>query len=114
MGDRTLPPPLNFFLDSFHILYWHDAVGGKSVDIRPISLMVAEELKARIREIIEAKCPERVDLGEMYVGTIHSFCFEMLKDLDTVTVASMFWMNLRESPSSPCLTDTICLARAAR
>jgi DNA helicase-2/ATP-dependent DNA helicase PcrA len=42
----------------------------------------AEELKARIREILDAECPEKADLGEMYVGTIHSFCFEMLKELE--------------------------------
>jgi len=41
----------------------------------------AEELKARIRSILDRECPNKADLGEMYVGTIHSFCFEMLKDL---------------------------------
>jgi len=42
----------------------------------------AEELKSRIREILEKVCPERADIGDMYVGTIHSFCFEMLRELD--------------------------------
>lgn len=42
----------------------------------------AEELKARIREILDSECPNKADLGEMYVGTIHSFCFEMLKELE--------------------------------
>jgi DNA helicase-2/ATP-dependent DNA helicase PcrA len=42
----------------------------------------AEELKARIREILDRVCPDRADIGEMYVGTIHSFCFEMLRELE--------------------------------
>jgi len=41
----------------------------------------AEELKTRIREILDDICPDRPDIGEMFVGTIHSFCFEMLKEL---------------------------------
>ncbi len=42
----------------------------------------AEELKSRIRRILDEKCPERADFGEMYIGTIHSFCFFMLQELD--------------------------------
>lgn len=42
----------------------------------------AEELKSRIREILDAVHPDRADIGDMYVGTIHSFCFEMLKELE--------------------------------
>jgi len=42
----------------------------------------AEELKARIRSILDRECPSKADLGDMYVGTIHSFCFEMLKELE--------------------------------
>jgi len=42
----------------------------------------AEELKARIREILDRECPSKADLGDMYVGTIHSFCFEMLKQIE--------------------------------
>lgn len=42
----------------------------------------AEELKTRIREILDEECPERADFGDMYIGTIHSFCFFMLKELD--------------------------------
>lgn len=41
----------------------------------------AGELKARIREVLLRENPERSDISEMYVGTIHSFCFEILKDL---------------------------------
>lgn len=42
----------------------------------------ADELKSRIRSILDAECPEHSDIGEMYVGTIHSFCFYMLKELE--------------------------------
>ncbi len=41
----------------------------------------AEELRVRIRKILEEECPGRADIGELYIGTIHSFCFEMLKRL---------------------------------
>jgi DNA helicase II / ATP-dependent DNA helicase PcrA len=40
----------------------------------------AEELKARVRLILNADQPDRADLGDMYIGTIHSFCFEKLKE----------------------------------
>jgi hypothetical protein len=42
----------------------------------------AEQLKTRIRGILEARCPNRADFGVMYVGTIHAFCFYMLKEID--------------------------------
>ncbi|MCJ7633568.1 UvrD-helicase domain-containing protein, partial [Candidatus Bathyarchaeota archaeon] len=58
-------------------------------DARPKSIVAftftekaAEELKARIRAILNDVCPEKADLGDMHVGTIHSFCFEMLKELE--------------------------------
>lgn len=41
----------------------------------------AEELKSRIRSILLQEQPERSDIGDMYVGTIHSYCFEKLKEL---------------------------------
>lgn len=42
----------------------------------------AEELKGRIREILDKVCPKKADIGDMYIGTIHGFCFEMLKELE--------------------------------
>jgi len=42
----------------------------------------ADELKSRIRIILDKECPDRADFGDMYVGTIHSFCFLMLQELD--------------------------------
>lgn len=42
----------------------------------------AAELKARIRRHLEDAVPEEPSLGDMYVGTIHSFCLRILKELD--------------------------------
>ena len=41
----------------------------------------AEELKLRIRRRLEEECPDKSDFGDMYVGTIDSFCLYMLKEL---------------------------------
>ena len=40
----------------------------------------AEELKLRIRSIIHELIGHQPDIGDLYVGTIHSFCFELLKE----------------------------------
>lgn len=42
----------------------------------------AEELKTRVRTILEKRCPQRADFGDMFIGTIHAFCFFMLKEID--------------------------------
>lgn len=41
----------------------------------------AAELKARIRGHLEEMVPQEPSLGDMYVGTIHSFCLRLLKEL---------------------------------
>ena len=41
----------------------------------------AEELKARVRSVLGEVVPGKTDLGDIYVGTIHSYCFEQLKEL---------------------------------
>lgn len=41
----------------------------------------AGELKFRIRRILEETCPEKSDFGDMYVGTIDSFCLYLLKKI---------------------------------
>ena len=41
----------------------------------------ANELKARIRRHLEEMVPDEPSLGDMYVGTIHSFCLRLLKEL---------------------------------
>ncbi len=40
----------------------------------------AEELKFRIRKHLQELHPENPELGDMYVGTVHSFCYELLKE----------------------------------
>ena len=40
----------------------------------------AEELKHRIRAKLEEAIPEEPSLGDMYVGTIHSFCLRVLRE----------------------------------
>jgi len=40
----------------------------------------AKELKFRIRGKIRELVGHQPDIGDIYVGTIHSFCFELLKE----------------------------------
>jgi len=40
----------------------------------------AEEMKFRVRKHLQDLRPENPEIGDMYVGTIHSFCFELLKE----------------------------------
>lgn len=42
----------------------------------------AEELKARIRRHLEEEVPDEPSIGDMYVGTIHSFSLKLLKEID--------------------------------
>ena len=42
----------------------------------------ANELKARIRTHLEELQPADPAVGDMYIGTIHSFCLQMLKELN--------------------------------
>lgn len=42
----------------------------------------ADELKSRIRGILDKESPSKADFGDMYIGTIHSFCFHMLQELN--------------------------------
>ncbi len=42
----------------------------------------ARELKLRIRTHLEQEIPTDPALGDMYVGTIHSFCLQLLKEID--------------------------------
>lgn len=41
----------------------------------------ANEMKLRIRAQLEEKLPDNPELGGMYIGTIHSFCFQYLKEI---------------------------------
>ena len=42
----------------------------------------ADELKVRIRTHLEDILPDEPALGDMYVGTIHSFCLQILRELN--------------------------------
>lgn len=42
----------------------------------------AGELKLRIRSHLEKALPDDPALGDMYVGTIHSFCLQLLREID--------------------------------
>ena len=42
----------------------------------------ADELKHRIRARLEEISPDEPSLGDMYVGTIHSFCLRVLREQD--------------------------------
>ena len=42
----------------------------------------ATELKHRIRQKLEENIPEEPSLGDMYVGTIHSYCLRVLREQD--------------------------------
>ena len=42
----------------------------------------ANELKARVRRQLEDIVPNNPSLGDMYIGTIHSFCLRILKEID--------------------------------
>jgi DNA helicase-2/ATP-dependent DNA helicase PcrA len=46
------------------------------------TVKAAEEMKHRIRKILEKECPNKSDFGDMYVGTIDAFCFQILQDLE--------------------------------
>ena len=70
----------------------------------------ADELKARIRKHLEVTSPDDPALGDMYVGTIHSYCLQTLKDLnpeyrkfevmDEARQAALIMTNYAYSPAS--------------
>jgi DNA helicase-2/ATP-dependent DNA helicase PcrA len=41
----------------------------------------ANEMKLRIRAQLEKRLPDDPEIGGMYIGTIHSFCFKYLKEI---------------------------------
>ncbi|ODQ99160.1 hypothetical protein BHQ21_25475 [Mycobacterium sherrisii] len=67
------------------VAWWlADGVPKDSIVAFTFTEKAAEEMKFRIRRYIEAITPEGDDatLGGMYVGTIHSYCFKLLKELN--------------------------------
>lgn len=57
-------------------------INPKEIVAFTFTVKAAEELKSRIRYILDHDCPDRADFGDMYVGTIDSFCFKMLQEID--------------------------------
>lgn len=67
------------------VAWWlADGVPKDSIVAFTFTEQAAEEMKFRIRRYIDVITPEGEDatLGGMYVGTIHSYCFKLLKELD--------------------------------
>ena len=61
-----------------------EGIDPKTIAAFTFTEKAAEELKARVRGILEKECPKRSDVGEMFIGTIHEFCFQMIRDIDPV------------------------------
>lgn len=59
-----------------------EGISPKKIVAFTFTVKAAEEMKARIREILERECPNKSDFGDMYVGTLDGFCFEMLQEID--------------------------------
>lgn len=45
------------------------------------TIKAAEGLKLRIRKILDEECKDKSDFGDMYVGTLDSFCLHILKEI---------------------------------
>jgi DNA helicase-2/ATP-dependent DNA helicase PcrA len=61
-----------------------EGIKTKSIAAFTFTEKAAEELKNRVRGILEKDCPERSDIGEVFIGTIHEFCFQMIREIDPV------------------------------
>lgn len=59
-----------------------DGVNKNEVVAFTFTERAADALKARIRRHLEEVVPDDPALGDMYVGTIHSFCLQILKEID--------------------------------
>ncbi len=60
-----------------------DGVNPENIVAFTFTVKAAEEMKYRIRKYISEEHPEfLVYLGNMFIGTIHSFCYELLKNYE--------------------------------
>ena len=59
-----------------------EGIPKKSIIAFTFTERAARELKLRIRTHLEKELPDDPALGDMYVGTIHSFCLQLLKEID--------------------------------
>jgi DNA helicase-2/ATP-dependent DNA helicase PcrA len=57
-----------------------DGIDRSSIVAFTFTEHAATELKHRIRRKVEEAVPDEPSLGEMFVGTIHSFCLRVLRD----------------------------------
>ena len=57
-----------------------DGINRSSIVAFTFTEHAATELKHRIRRKVEEATPEEPSLGEMFVGTIHSYCLRVLRD----------------------------------
>ncbi|CBN57344.1 MULTISPECIES: ATP-dependent helicase [Kamptonema] len=60
-----------------------EGVSKQSIIAFTFTERASRELKTRIRGHLEDINPDDASLGDMYVGTIHSFCLQLLKEIDT-------------------------------
>ena len=56
-------------------------VPSSSIVAFTFTIKAAEGLKLRIRKILDEECKDKSDFGDMYVGTLDSFCLHILKEL---------------------------------
>jgi len=59
-----------------------EGIKPKNIVAFTFTVKAAEEMKARIRGILERECPDKSDFGDMYVGTLDGFCFEILQEIN--------------------------------
>lgn len=57
-----------------------DGIDRSSIVAFTFTEHAATELKDRIRRKVEAQTPDEPSLGEMFVGTIHSYCLRVLRE----------------------------------
>ena len=52
----------------------------KEIDAFTFTENAAEELKFRIRKHLQELHPENPEIGDMFIGIVHSFCCELLQE----------------------------------
>lgn len=65
----------------------HKGIDRNSIVAFTFTDNAAEELKVRIRRQMQMVNPENPVLSGMYIGTIHSFCIELLHEFDSTTLS---------------------------
>lgn len=60
----------------------HERVPRSSIVAFTFTERASAELRARVRRHLEETSPEDPSIGDLYVGTIHRFCLQLLKEVD--------------------------------